>query len=91
MSFSRARQVGDAVSKIGLADDARAAIEPEAPPRPLSPAALRALAEAAERRRQREAAEAPAAEGQPKELGGRKGPDPVRYGDWENSGIVSDF
>ncbi len=27
----------------------------------------------------------------PKELGGRAGPDPVRYGDWENKGIASDF
>jgi len=27
----------------------------------------------------------------PKELGGRTGPDPVRYGDWENKGIASDF
>jgi hypothetical protein len=27
----------------------------------------------------------------PKEIGGRKGPDPVRYGDWENNGIASDF
>ena len=26
-----------------------------------------------------------------KEVGGRKGPDPVRYGDWENNGIASDF
>ena len=26
-----------------------------------------------------------------KELGGRNGPDPVRYGDWENKGIASDF
>tara|TARA_R110002096_G_scaffold436105_1_gene668065 strand:- start:68441 stop:68599 length:159 start_codon:yes stop_codon:yes gene_type:complete len=30
-------------------------------------------------------------EATPKELGGRDGPDPVRYGDWENKGIVSDF
>ena len=30
-------------------------------------------------------------EGAPKELGGRDGPDPVRYGDWENKGIASDF
>ena len=28
---------------------------------------------------------------QPKELGGRKGPEPTRYGDWENNGIASDF
>ena len=27
----------------------------------------------------------------PKELGGRDGPDPIRYGDWENKGIASDF
>lgn len=27
----------------------------------------------------------------PKEIGGREGPDPVRYGDWENNGIASDF
>ena len=55
--------------------------------RPLTPEAKRALAEAEERRRQRDA-EAQARE---KELGGRAGPDPVRYGDWENGGIASDF
>jgi len=27
----------------------------------------------------------------PKEVGGRKGPEPTRYGDWENNGIASDF
>ncbi|MEZ5851381.1 MAG: DUF1674 domain-containing protein [Hyphomicrobiaceae bacterium] len=59
----------------------------EAPPRKLTPEAERALAEAAERRRLREAE----AQASPKELGGRAGPDPVRYGDWENGGIVSDF
>jgi hypothetical protein len=58
----------------------------DAIPRPLSPAAQRALAEAEERRRlQRESQE------QAKEVGGRSGPDPVRYGDWENGGIASDF
>ena len=25
------------------------------------------------------------------EIGGRKGPEPTRYGDWENNGIASDF
>jgi len=25
------------------------------------------------------------------EIGGRKGPDPVRYGDWENNGKCVDF
>ncbi|WP_237153415.1 DUF1674 domain-containing protein [Oryzibacter oryziterrae] len=51
----------------------------------LPPAAQRALAEAEERRRTAVAAE------QPKELHGRKGPEPVRYGDWEHKGILSDF
>lgn len=27
----------------------------------------------------------------PKEVGGRKGPEPTRYGDWEKDGIASDF
>jgi len=57
--------------------------------RQLTPAAQRALAEAEERRRQQDAAREN--EVRCKELGGRAGPDPVRYGDWENGGIVSDF
>jgi hypothetical protein len=56
------------------------------PQRVLSAAAQRALAEAAERRRL-----AAAAAGQAPEVGGREGPDPVRYGDWEVKGIASDF
>ena len=51
----------------------------------LPPAAQRALAEAEERRKQAEAVEPP------KELGGRKGPEPVRYGDWEKGGLAIDF
>ncbi|MBL4614181.1 MAG: DUF1674 domain-containing protein [Magnetovibrio sp.] len=27
----------------------------------------------------------------PKEIGGRDGPDPTRYGDWENKGRCVDF
>ena len=58
-------------------------------PAKTSPAAARALAEAAERRA---AADAEAARTTPqKEFKGRKGPDPIRYGDWEKNGIVSDF
>ena len=55
--------------------------------KPLAPAAERALAEAATRRREHERAELQ----KQKELGGRKGPDPTRYGDWEVKGIASDF
>jgi len=50
-------------------------------------AAQRALAEAAARReqyRQREAS-------MPKEIGGRGGLEPGRYGDWEIKGLSSDF
>lgn len=28
---------------------------------------------------------------QPKEIGGRKGPDPTRFGDWEKNGRCIDF
>lgn len=52
----------------------------------LPPAARRALAEAEERRRAEAAKPAP-----PTELGGRKGPEPVRYGDWEKKGLAIDF
>ena len=48
-------------------------------------AASRALAEAEARRQA-----VPASE-RPKELGGRKGPEPTRFGDWEKDGIASDF
>ena len=54
--------------------------------KPLSPAAKRALEEAEARRKQAEAEPQP-----PKEVNGRKGPDPARYGDWEKKGIASDF
>ncbi len=56
----------------------------------LSPAAQRALAEAEARRAA--SSERDAAAGRvPREINGRGGPDPVRYGDWENKGIISDF
>ena len=43
-----------------------------------------ALAEAEARR-------AAARQARPKEFGGRAGPDPIRYGDWEVKGLASDF
>jgi hypothetical protein len=33
----------------------------------------------------------PAQPSLPKEIGGPKGPEPTRYGDWERNGRVSDF
>ncbi len=53
----------------------------------LPAAAKRALEEARARREKVVADEKP----RPKEVNGRKGPDPVRFGDWEKDGIISDF
>ncbi|WP_298968442.1 DUF1674 domain-containing protein [uncultured Roseobacter sp.] len=63
-----------------MADDA----ENHEPPQ-LPPAAQRALAEAEERRKKAKALDLPP------ELGGRDGPEPVRYGDWEKKGLAVDF
>ncbi|MFZ5710374.1 MAG: DUF1674 domain-containing protein [Pseudomonadota bacterium] len=51
----------------------------------MPPAARRALAEAETRRG------AAAGSPRPAELGGRDGPEPVRYGDWERKGLAIDF
>lgn len=55
--------------------------------RSLPEAARRALAEAETRRAEALRQEAKL----PKELGGRGGNDPARYGDWEVKGMASDF
>jgi hypothetical protein len=64
---------------------ATAASSPER--KQLTPAAKRALAEAEARRKAAEANARPPA----KEFQGPRGPEPTRYGDWENKGIASDF
>ena len=51
----------------------------------LPPEALRALAEAEKRRLEKKEVSLP------KELGGREGVEPVRFGDWEKKGIAIDF
>jgi hypothetical protein len=56
-----------------------------APDKELTPAARRALEEAAARRA---AAEAVA---MAEEKGGRDGPEPTRFGDWERKGVAVDF
>lgn len=71
-------------------------------PAPQMTEAERAQAEAERRaalpeiaRRALEEADARKAKAQaqalPTELGGRDGPDPVRYGDWEKKGLAIDF
>lgn len=64
-------------------------------PKPLSPAEIikrkaeaaeRALSEAATRRADENTQKTPT-----KELGGRPGPEPTRYGDWEKKGMICDF
>ncbi|HSF91508.1 MAG TPA: DUF1674 domain-containing protein [Paracoccaceae bacterium] len=51
----------------------------------IAAAAKRALEEAAERKKKATELELPP------ELGGRDGPEPIRFGDWEKKGITSDF
>ena len=51
----------------------------------LAQAAQRAKAEAEARRAKETKVELPP------ELGGPKGPEPTRYGDWEKKGLISDF
>ena len=53
----------------------------------LPPAAQRALKEAQARRREYERRAAR----MPREIGGRGGEEPVRYGDWEVGGLATDF
>ena len=53
--------------------------------RKLSPEAQRALAEAEARRLAQPQTKLP------REINGRSGPEPTRFGDWENKGIASDF
>lgn len=51
----------------------------------LTPEAQRALAEAEARRKAAKPLDLPP------ELGGRDGPEAVRFGDWEKKGIAVDF
>ncbi|CAH2403911.1 DUF1674 domain-containing protein [Mesorhizobium ventifaucium] len=77
----------DETNKTGETSNANAGLSRDAPQRTLTPAARRALAEAEARRehyRQQEAA-------MPREVGGRGGREPGRYGDWEVKGLTSDF
>ena len=55
------------------------------PHKDMPDAAKRALAEAEERRNNDKS------DALPEELGGRDGPEPVRFGDWEKKGIAVDF
>jgi len=71
--------------RISGASDKKEAAMTEDQKKDLPPAAIRALAEAEERRKKAQERE------MPKELGGRDGPEPVRYGDWEKKGIAVDF
>lgn len=53
----------------------------------LSPEAQRALFEAEERRKIQSLDTYAKAD----EIGGPKGPEPIRFGDWERGGIAKDF
>jgi hypothetical protein len=75
------------LSPTNSGTDAEREVASLPPRRAVSPAARRALEEAQARRAEidRLVRERPA------EVRGRRGPEPVRYGDWEVKGIASDF
>jgi len=78
------------VSEDAEADESTADKATDAPKRDIAdlpPAARRALAEAEARRATADAAMA----GRPREIDGRGGLEPDRFGDWEVKGIASDF
>ncbi|MEM9619909.1 MAG: DUF1674 domain-containing protein [Pseudomonadota bacterium] len=60
------------------------------PKKDLPPAAVRALEEAAARRAAEDKQAAPKTANH-KELGGPKGEEPTRFGDWERGGRAVDF
>ncbi len=64
--------------------------EKKSSPEPMPAAAKRALEEAAARRMQQDKKNTQKAS-DPKELGGPKGEEPTRYGDWERGGRAIDF
>jgi hypothetical protein len=70
---------------LAMSRQERPAPTPEQVAARIAEAARRANAEADERRAREIAVQLPP------ELGGPKGPEPTRYGDWERKGIVSDF
>jgi hypothetical protein len=82
MSVSPEQYTSRAARKLEMTDN-----PPSLQRKPLTPAAQRALAEAEARRKAAEANAKP----MPREVQGPKGPEPTRYGDWENKGIASDF
>ena len=88
VNLARLRQVTGDANRPDTAKARRRQHEDDQPARkPLSPAAERALAEAAARRAERDRN----ASDLPKEIAGRDGPEPTRYGDWEINGLTSDF
>ena len=81
------RDGADVTEKTAAKDETSGGDEHAARDKPLSEAARRALAEAEERREAYLRKEAE----MPKELGGRGGKEPGRYGDWEVKGLATDF
>lgn len=69
-----------------MSDDTQTPPQSEEERRAALPEVARRALEEADARRTADA-EVP----RPVELGGRKGPEPVRYGDWEKKGIAIDF
>lgn len=70
-----------------MTDTSETPLDDEQSRRAKLPDVARRALEEADARRAEQDAKAPL----PPELGGRDGPEPVRYGDWEKKGLAIDF
>lgn len=85
--MSNDQHAADTPQPAGAREEGQADTSGSERKRPLSPAARRALAEAKARRK---ALDSQKAETE-REIGGRGGADPARFGDWEINGRAIDF
>ena len=84
MNSAPARAVSPETSIVAVESGENRKSETRGEARATSPAE-RALAEAAARRAAQQHSD------RPREIDGRQGPEPTRYGDWEVRGLASDF
>jgi hypothetical protein len=77
------------VAAAAPAEDGAPVVPGAAPGKILTPEAVRALQEAEARRLA--ASQDPTGQELPTEIGGRKGEEPTRFGDWEKKGLAVDF
>lgn len=79
-----------AILRFGKASDTMSTFINNNKPTPETPALDKDAVDTSDKKRS-EFETIAQSEAKPKEYGGRSGPDPVRYGDWESRGRCVDF